>query len=154
MIETGICEGKEEALKLVESKIKSGEALNKLREMIVYQHGNPDVIEDYSLFPQASKKIPILSLEDGYIKELNALEIGISAMLLGAGRASKTDVIDLSVGIELVKKVGDKVNKGDVLAYLYSNGKNENQAYEKVLNSYKLVEEEVSKNNIILEVIR
>ena len=75
-------------------------------------------------------------------------------MLLGAGRANKTDVIDLSVGIELVKKVGDQVNKGDILAYLYSNGKNEDQAYTKVLNSYKVVKEVVNKNNIILEVIR
>lgn len=154
LIETGICENKEEALTLVESKIKSGEALNKLREMIIYQHGNPVVIEDYTLFPQASKKVPVLSLEDGFIKELNALEIGLSAMLLGAGRANKTDVIDLSVGIELVKKVGDQVNKGDILAYLYSNGKNEDQAYTKVLNSYKVVKEVVNKNNIILEVIR
>lgn len=154
LIETGICGNKEEALTLVESKIKSGEALNKLREMIIYQHGNPDVIEDYTLFPQASKKVPVLSLEDGFIKELNALEIGLSAMLLGAGRANKTDVIDLSVGIELVKKVGDQVNKGDILAYLYSNGKNEDQAYTKVLNSYKVVKEVVNKNNIILEVIR
>ena len=154
LIETGICGNKEEALTLVESKIKSGEALNKLREMIIYQHGNPDVIEDYTLFPQASKKVPVLSLEDGFIKELNALEIGLSAMLLGAGRANKTDVIDLSVGIELVKKVGDQVNKGDILAYLYSNGNNEDQAYTKVLNSYKVVKEVVNKNNIILEVIR
>lgn len=154
LIETGMCGNKEEALTLVESKIKSGEALNKLREMIIYQHGNPDVIEDYTLFPQASKKVPVLSLEDGFIKELNALEIGLSAMLLGAGRANKTDVIDLSVGIELVKKVGDQVNKGDILAYLYSNGKNEDQAYTKVLNSYKVVKEVVNKNNIILEVIR
>ena len=87
--------------------------------MIVYQHGNPNVIDDYSLFPQAKNKVPVLSAKAGYIKSLDALEIGLSAMLLGAGRESKDDVIDLAVGVELVKKVGDKVNNNDVIAYLY-----------------------------------
>ena len=122
--------------------------------MIVYQHGNPNVIDDYSLFPQAKNKVPVLSEKAGYIKSLDALEIGLSAMLLGAGRESKDDVIDLAVGVELVKKVGDKVNNNDVIAYLYSNGKNEKQAYDRVLNSYVIINEEVKIKDIILEVIK
>ena len=153
-IETNICETKESALQLVEEKIKTGAALNKLRDMIIYQHGNPNVIEDYSLFPQAKNKVPVLAKNNGYVSKLNALDIGVSAMMLGAGRESKDDVVDLSVGVELVRKVGDKVAEGETLAYLYSNGKNEQQAYDKVLNSYKIVNEKVEKNNIILEVLR
>ena len=154
LVETKVTKTKEEALQLVKEKIESGEALEKLKQMIIYQHGNPNVIDDYTLFPQASNKVPVKALQDGYIKNLNALEIGISAMMLGAGRESKEDVIDLAVGIELVKKVGDQVKVGDTLAYLYSNGKNEKQAYDKVLNSYEIVTEKIEKTNIILEVIK
>lgn len=151
---TKICENKEDALKLINEKITSKEALNKFKEMIIYQHGNPNVIDDYTLFPQANNKIPVISEKSGYVSKLNALEIGLSAMLLGAGRENKNDIIDLSVGVELVKKVGSKVEKGEPLAYLYSNGKNETQAYNKVLNSYNIIEKEVETSNIILEVIK
>lgn len=154
LVETKVTKTKEEALQLVKEKIESGEALDKLRQMIIYQHGNPNVIDDYSLFPQASNKIPVKATQEGFIKNLNALEIGISAMMLGAGRESKDDIIDLAVGVELVKKVGDQVKEGDTLAYLYSNGKNEKQAYDKVLNSYKIITEKVEKTDIIIEVIK
>ncbi len=154
LVVTKVCNNKKEALLLINEKIKNGEALNKLKEMIIYQHGNPNVIDDYSLFPQASNKVAVLSECDGYIHKLNALEIGISAMMLGAGRENKDDIIDLSVGIEVVKKVGDKVKKGEPLAYLYSNGKNEKQAYNRVLESYQIKDEFKEKNNIILEVIK
>lgn len=154
LVVTKVCDNKEEAYKLIDEKIKNGEALDKLKQMIIYQHGNPNVVDDYSLFPQASKKIPVIANKSGYIESLNALDIGLSAMLLGAGRENKNDIIDLSVGIELVKKVSDEVKQGDVLAYLYSNGKNEKQAYDTVLNSYTIIPEVVEKKNIILEVIK
>lgn len=154
LLVTKVCSTKEEAYELINEKIQNGEALDKLRQMIIYQHGNPNVIDDYSLFPQANKKIPVIANKSGYIKTLNALDIGLSAMLLGAGRENKNDDIDLSVGIELVKKVSDEVKDGDVLAYLYSNGKNEKQAYDTVLNSYTIISEVVDKKNIILEVIK
>lgn len=154
LVVTKVCANKEDAYKLIDEKIKNGEALDKLKQMIIYQHGNPNVVDDYSLFPQASKKIPVIANKSGYIESLNALDIGLSAMLLGAGRENKNDIIDLSVGIELVKKVSDEVKVGDVLAYLYSNGKNEKQAYDTVLNSYTIIPEVVEKKNIILEVIK
>ena len=75
-------------------------------------------------------------------------------MLLGAGRSSKEDIVDLAVGVEVLKKVGDKINEGDTLARLYSNGKNEDVVYEKVLNSYKIVDWEIKKGNLILDIIR
>ena len=154
LVETKVTKTKEEALQLVKSKIESGEALDKLKQMISYQHGNPNVIDDYTLFPQASNKVPVKAPQEGFIKNLNALEIGISAMMLGAGRESKDDIIDLAVGVELVKKVGDQVKEGDTLAYLHSNGKNEKQAYDRVLSSYEIVTEKVEKTDIIIEVIK
>lgn len=154
LVETKVCINKLEAIHLVKEKINSGEALEKLREMIIYQHGDPSVIDDYSLFPQSKNKIAVIAKTSGYVKTLKALEIGVSAMMLGAGRENKDDIIDLAVGVELVKKIGDKVSVGEVLAYLYSNGKNEQQAYEKVLNSYQIVNEEIKENKIIIEVLR
>ena len=154
LLSTGVCKNKEDALKLITEKIENKEALEKLKQMIIYQHGNPNVINDYSLFPQAKNKIAVVSEVDGFVNKLKALQIGESAMLLGAGRESKDDIIDLGVGIEIVKKVGDKVNKGDVLAYLFSNGKNEQIVYNKVLNSYDIVSYKTKKNNIIKEVIK
>ena len=154
LVETKVTKTKEEALQLVKSKIESGEALDKLKQMISYQHGNPNVIDDYTLFPQALNKVPVKAPQEGFIKKLNALEIGISAMMLGAGRENKDDIIDLAVGVELVKKVGDQVKEGDTLAYLHSNGKNEKQAYDRVLSSYEIVTEKVEKTDIIIEVIK
>ena len=154
LIETKICGSKEESYELINQKVNSGEALEKLRQMIKYQHGNPDVINDYSLLPQAENIIDVKATKSGYIEKLNALEIGVGAMLLGAGRSSKEDVVDLAVGVEVLKKVGDKINEGDTLARLYSNGKNEDVVYEKVLNSYKIVDWEIKKGDLILDIIR
>ena len=122
--------------------------------MIIYQHGDARVIEDYSLFPQAKNKIAVVSNEDGYVKNLDALEIGLSAMLLGAGRENKNDNIDLAVGIEVCKKVGDEFKKGETLAYLYSNGKNEKEAYDKVFNAYEFSKDFVNEAQIIYGVVR
>ena len=145
---------KEEAYKLVKEKIESGEALEKFKQMVKYQHGDVNVVDDYTLFKQCKNKVEVKSEKNGYVKSLNALEIGLSAMMLGAGRENKDDIVDLSVGVEVVKKVGDKVEIGDTLAYLYSNGKDEEKAYARVLNSYEFSIDAVKKNNIILEVIK
>lgn len=154
LVETKVSKTKEEALLLASSKIDNGEALEKLKQMIIYQHGDSRVIEDYSLFPQAKNKIAVISKEDGYVKNLDALEIGLSAMLLGAGRENKNDNVDLAVGIEVCKKVGDKVKAGEALAYLYSNGKNEKEAYDKVLNAYEFSKDFVNEAPIIYGVVR
>ena len=77
--------------------------------MITYQHGNPQVIDDYSLFPQAQNIIKVRSLKDGYVSEINALKVGEAAMILGAGRQTINDTIDLGVGIQVIAKVGKKV---------------------------------------------
>ena len=143
-----------DAYNLIDEKIKSGEALEQLRKMIKYQGGNEQVIDDYNLFGKAEKEINVLAPKDGYVSRLEALGIGISAMLLGAGRESKEDKIDLTVGIRVIKKVGDKVKKGDTLAILYSNGRKEDEAIKKVLDSYHIIDEEVKPNDIILGIIK
>lgn len=151
---TGKCKSKEEALKLVKQKITNGEALDKFRQMIIYQGGNPEVINDYSLFGHAEKLVEVKAKTTGYVSSLEAMDIGVAAMLLGAGRESKDDKIDFAVGVEVLKKVGDVVHENDTLAILYSNGKNETEAYNKILNAYHITKEKRGANPIILDYVR
>ena len=144
------------ALEMVEKAIKDGSGLNKLKQMIKAQNGNENVIDDYSLLPLANESIDLLYNEEGesYVEEINALKIGEAAMILGAGRATKEDVIDMGVGILLNKKVGDKLSNGDVLATIYTNGKNTEKAISKVLEAYSLTKNIISPRPTIIETIR
>lgn len=149
----GISNNKEESYKLITEKIQSGEALQKLKEMINYQHGNGDVINDYSLFGKAKEEIKVYANESGYVKKIHTTAIGNAAMLLGAGRNTMDDVIDPVVGIKAIAKKGDYINKGDLLGIVYTNGKNTNASIEMFRKSYELTKEVVEKTNIILDVI-
>jgi len=151
---TDVAKTKEEAYQKIDEVIKSQQALNKLRQMITYQHGNPQVIDDYSLFPQAQNIIKVRSLKDGYVSEINALKVGEAAMILGAGRQTINDTIDLGVGIQVIAKVGKKVRQGDVLAVIYGNGKNEEEAYQILLYNIIITNEDVSPLDIILDIVR
>lgn len=151
---TDVAKTKEEAYQKIDEVIKSQQALNKLRQMITYQHGNPQVIDDYSLFPEAQNIIKVRSLKDGYVSEINALKVGEAAMILGAGRQTINDTIDLGVGIQVIAKVGKKVRQGDVLAVIYGNGKNEEEAYQILLDNIIITNEEVSPLDIILDIVR
>lgn len=154
LIMNNICETKEEAIKIIKDKIDNFEALNKFKQMIAYQGGNPDVINKYEIMPIAKRKVEVKSIKSGYVKTLEALKIGVSAMLLGSGRENKDDTIDLGVGIELKKKVGDYVEEGETLAILYSNEKNEQEAYNKVIESYTLVNEKVEIKPLIIDIVK
>ena len=146
----------DEAKKLVEMAISNGLGLEKLREMIKYQEGNDQVIDDYSVLPIANERIDLEyeSDENVYVETINALMIGEAAMLLGAGRATIDDKIDLGVGIVLNKKVGDKISKGDILATIYTNGQNTEQAIQMVLDSYLMSDKTILPREIILDTIK
>ncbi|MBP5408461.1 MAG: pyrimidine-nucleoside phosphorylase [Bacilli bacterium] len=154
LLMTGFCKSEDEAYKLIDEKIKSKEALNKLKEMIAYQGGNANVVDDYSLLPHPTKNIEVKALKSGYVEKLEALEIGLAAMLLGAGRESKDDKVDLSVGIKVLKHVGDKVMAGDTLAIMYANDKGIEEAYNKIQNAYHIVDKEIDKKPIILGIVK
>ena len=144
---------KEEAYKRIKEKIDSKEALEKLRDKIRYQHGNPDVIDNYDIFGKAKEEVMVYAKASGYVKRIHTLAIGNAAMILGAGRNKVDDVIDPVVGIKVMAKVGDYVNKGDLLGIIYSNGKNTSEAAKVLHDSFDLVEERIEKKNIILDII-
>lgn len=111
----------EECRELAKDAISSGKALGKLKEMVKAQGGDAGVIENTEYFQKASVAYEVKSARSGYISKMDARQIGICAMMLGAGRETKDSVIDLSAGIKLCKKTGDYVAAGETLAVFYTN---------------------------------
>ncbi len=115
-----------EARAMLEEVLRNGKALDKFREFVKYQNGDESVADDYSLLPAASivRDITLAQLcecESGYIQRIDCEGIGLSAMLLGGGRAKKEDVIDMAVGVVVHKKTGDYVKAEDVVLTIHAN---------------------------------
>lgn len=108
-----------EAREMMAEKIKSGQALAKFQEIIEAQGGDSSVVDDLERLPQAPLVTDIISNDSGYISEIDAYGIGTAATALGAGRAKADDVVDPAVGIELLKKCGEKIEKNTVLARVH-----------------------------------
>ncbi|MHC5268856.1 pyrimidine-nucleoside phosphorylase [Enterococcus sp. LJL98] len=109
------------ARQLLVEALESGKALEKFREMIQNQGGDATVIDQPEKLLTAQYEIPLIAKKTGYVTKLVANEIGIAAMMLGAGRQTKEDEIDYAVGLKLHKKVGDAVKQGESLLTIYSN---------------------------------
>jgi pyrimidine-nucleoside phosphorylase len=110
----------EQARTALEELIASGKALKKLKEFIAAQGANPTIVDRPELLPRARWQIAVKAQASGYVTRIAAEEIGLAAMRLGAGRATKDSGIDLSVGVILRKKIGDAVAEGDLLAELHA----------------------------------
>ncbi|MDN6062721.1 MAG: thymidine phosphorylase, partial [Staphylococcus simulans] len=117
----GKAETLDEARTLLQEAIDSGAALDKFRTFLGNQGGNTEVVDHPELLPQAKYQIDIPAKSSGVVTEIVANEMGIASMMLGAGRQTKEDEIDLAVGLVLHKKVGDKVEEGESLMTVYSN---------------------------------
>ena len=114
-------------------------AFNKFLELIAKQGGDIEYVKNTDKFEKAQFIDPVLAPESGYVSHIQTDEIGMCSLILGGGRETKESVIDLSVGLILCKKLGDKVEKGEPLAYLYSNDKDKtNAATERFLNAYTI----------------
>lgn len=136
-----LCEGEnlDVCRKKVENALESGAALKKIKDMIKGQGGNPAWADDVSFFPKAKFSREIRCDKDGYIYAVNAEKYGIAALVLGAGRSKKEDVIDYSAGILIAKKRGDKVQKGDVIATIYSSSPENFDEAEKIISENTVI---------------
>lgn len=103
--------------------IEDGRALSKLAQFVKAQGGDERMVYEPELLPKASTVTLVEAPCDGYVRRILCDEVGICSLILGGGRSRKEDIIDLSVGIVLDKKVGDRVKKGEPLAYIHSNGR-------------------------------
>jgi len=141
-------------MELLQEKLKNGEGLQKFKELIEAQGGNVDVILHPKTLNLASYKIPVKSKDAGYVYEIEGKNIGRAIVNIGGGRLKKGDRIDYSVGIEMVKKIGDFVEEGDVLLYIYSNDQEKAKGQIEFLqDSYRILSYEPDPYKEILDVI-
>lgn len=144
----------QEARKILVDIIKSGKGLEKLRQLVVAQGGDPAYVDDPSIFPMPSIVEPIISNYEGYVKGIKADDIGGAALVLGAGRETKESIIDLSVGIVLHKKIGDFIKKGEAIATIYANNAQKQKISTKmILDAYEIVQEEIVAKPLIKGIV-
>ncbi|HYF80814.1 MAG TPA: pyrimidine-nucleoside phosphorylase [Symbiobacteriaceae bacterium] len=115
----GVAPDAEVARKMLVRALRSGAGLAKLIELVEAQGGDPSYVRQPVKLPRAPQVVPVLAPAAGYVQAIEALEVGVAAMMLGAGRETKESVLDLSVGVVLKKKVGDLVEQGEALADLH-----------------------------------
>lgn len=142
----------ETARLMLEQTIKDGSALEKFKQMIIMQDGDPAVIGDYGVMPQAQYHIPIVAERDGIVTKIAADEMGIASMRLGGGRSAKDDKLDYAVGLVLHHKVGDKVRQGEPLVTVHSNQK-EIDGVEKLIRANFIIGDQAPTMKLIHEVI-
>ena len=144
----------EEASEKIDQVINNGRALELLKQFIELSGGDGEVVNNYELLPTPKSVLEVLAQEDGYVTKIKAEEVGKAAMVIGAGRATKEDEVDHAVGIELKKKVGDKVEKGDLIAEIYYNDdKNIESSKAMLLDAYVIGNKKIENIKNILEII-
>ncbi len=141
-----------EARAKLEQTIADGSALARFKAMIKAQHGDPNVVDDYSLMPHAKYQIEYPAQKDGVIAKLTADEIGLASMLMGGGRQKADDQLDYAVGIELHKKIGDSVQKGESIMTIWSNREDIDDVKE-LLDQAVAIKESAQQPTLIHETI-
>ncbi len=150
----GKAETLEEARGMLIEAVESGAALEKFKVMIANQGGDADIVDHPEKMAQAKYVIELPAKESGCVREIHAENVGIAAMLLGAGRKTKEDVIDYSVGVKLHKKVGMMVEAGEPLVTVYANREDIAEVTEMLYNNIEIgetVEEPVLVRKIVTE---
>jgi len=145
LVQSKLYSNVEDAKKAILENVRNGKAFAKFVEFVKAQGGDEFYILDPSKFEVSKNIIKVYSTKSGYVKSINALEIGRSSMHLGGGREKLDDVIDMSAGIVLNKKIGDYVEENELLATLYTNKEDYKYIEEDVLNSFEIVKEKVVK---------
>ncbi len=150
----GMAASVEEAKGLLEEAISSGRALDKLADFIEAQGGRREDVYDPENLPKAEKSICFKVDRDCYVSSIMSEEIGNASLILGGGRRSKEDIIDLSVGIYLDRKVGEKCCAGDTIATLYGNDDSKMaEALRRLEGAYSFSEEPVPSNKLIRGIV-
>ncbi|HEC2159993.1 TPA: pyrimidine-nucleoside phosphorylase [Staphylococcus delphini] len=125
----------DEARGMLQEVIDNGKALEKFKTFLSNQGGDASVVDDPSKLPTAQYQFELPAKRSGVVSEMIANEIGIASMMLGAGRQTKEDVIDLAVGLVLNKKGGDRVEEGESLLTIYANSEDVEQVKQKLYDN-------------------
>ena len=135
----------------VRGAIASGAGVEKFREIIAHQGGDPRVVDDYTRFPAASDRADVRAARAGYVSALRAESIGRAAVALGAGRSRLDDVVDPGVGITVVARPGDRVAAGDpVLAVRHRSGAGLEEALALLSRAVEVSDESPAESSIVV----
>lgn len=155
LLQLGMFETQIEAKEHLKDIVESGKALEKFKELIKAQGGNPEIVDNYDLFDLPTYKIECESKKSGFVQNIDAYKIAYGCKLLGAGRERKTDPIDYSVGVYLNKKSGEWVDKGDILYTIYSNNPDKTSAAQKYCDeAFSINENKPGHLNMIYKIIK
>jgi pyrimidine-nucleoside phosphorylase len=146
----GVASSKEEARVLLEQAIANGQALEKFRTFLASQGGDASIVDEPERLPTAKYRFEVPSKESGFVAAIAAENMGLAAMLLGAGRATKESKIDLAVGIVLHKKVGDSVRAGESLATIHANNEAVQEVMAKIYESMRIQEQMVTPPPLVV----
>ena len=141
----------EEGRKKIAKSLSDGSAFNKFVEMIAAQGGDTSFIKNTSKFTRAAKKIVINADKKGFIGSMDCESLGIASCMLGGGRNNLADIIDMSVGIEMHKKVGDQVDINEPILTIYANEKGVEEAITKAKNAVHIKNTMVNKPILCLD---
>ena len=151
LIVSGIASSRKKTRSIIDDNMANRNGLKRLADLVAAQGGNRSVCDNPDLLLQPEIKIGVKSKSTGYVSAINALEVGVASKLLGAGRHTREEDIDHSIGIYLEKKIGDRVTAGDILAVLFSDG-NEDKveaARNKILKAYSFSPDRIDPPKLI-----
>lgn len=149
------CRTPEAGRDMLTRAIESGQAIAKFNEWVRAQGGDERVVDDATLMPQARLVEELASPQSGYIAALNAMEVGLASVALGAGRQKKGEPVDHAVGVVLKKKVGEQVQRGESLLTIHANDEQRlAEARENLLHAFAWSEAPVEPAPLIRQIIR
>lgn len=155
LAEAGMVESVEQGRERLLVSIADGSALNKLAQMVAAQDGDSRAVYDTSMLPDAAVKLPVSASRAGYVRRIEAEQVGLVSMHLGGGRVTKESEIDLSVGVVLDKKVGDYVTEGESLGTIHAASMEKaQQAAELLRGCFELSDKRVERPAFIKAIVR
>jgi len=151
----GVSSDADDAATRVARALDDGSALERFRQIVEGQGGDPRVVDDpAAVLPQAAQKLPVTAPASGVIAQVAARDVGVAALVLGAGRRQKEDRVDPAVGVELLCRVGDRVEQGQPLANLLHNGSGVDKAEELLRGAFSISDQANTIGTRIIEVLR
>lgn len=154
LTEAGMVESVEQGRERLLAAIADGSAINKLAQMVAAQDGDSRAVFEPSMLPDANVKLPVPAMESGYVRRIEAEQVGLVSMHLGGGRVTKESEIDLSVGVVLDKKVGDFVAEGESLGTIHAASMEKaQQAAELLRGCFELSDKRVERPAFIKAIV-
>lgn len=150
ILQAGLSKTQSEAIALQNELISNGKAYEKFLEMVEYQGGNPQDIENYNQRHQPKFSKSLKAKESGYIQSMDTYKIGLATIELGCGRKKTTDAVDPTAGIEFYKKIGDKVSQGDTLLKFFNSDSSKLNPAEKLLKDSIQIGKEKVEHKLFL----